>query len=593
MGVPRLFPWFLDHYPQYVKAIQEGVHVMDMDAVYLDGNAILHGAAQRVYNYGPLKAMLMDPYAELTEDEKRAKTYEIFFEMLVAITKVVRPRDLLFIALDGTAPIAKQNQQRQRRFVSAMRQQEEATEGETPRPSISNQITPGTQFMVELSEYMRFHIRREMGIPTSPWHNIQVIYSPPSTPSEGEQKLLAHIRKMEAENKHRSYSHCIYGPDADLLILSMTSYAREIYWLRQNMKAPGFYEMVQLGDMGRQLGEYFGLNEVMTLQEGETMTELAIDQFAFISYFVGNDFLPRIQMFWALEQGLNDTLEIMRDQIRKYGDRGLLVRHGALVASGLRFLLDTFSQREQAYLTTQAIDPHKQSSDPKFKNHTLMNTLVMVDGAQTVDMDLYRDAYYDKAGVDSEEEIQEMSMAYLKTMYWIYLYYTESNPSWTWSYPYHYAPLMMDLYRLVYELKTKEEWYPIIDFDLAQPFHPFQQLLSVLPPSDASYLPEAYRWWMTDPKSILVTEGYYPTSFSLDCEGKFEDHQCIPLIPFIDNELMGQVHQEVIQTLDSDEVNALTQYHIRYQYDPHRKVNYSNMFGRLEGTHIQREYISP
>lgn len=103
-------------------------------------------------------------------------------EMLLAIGRyitrifeIVRPRKLLYIAIDGVAPRAKMNQQRSRRFRSAKealekKQKEEQIklEAEKNGKSIpeqknkidfdSNCITPGTPFMDKVSKYIQYYI---------------------------------------------------------------------------------------------------------------------------------------------------------------------------------------------------------------------------------------------------------------------------------------------------------------------------------------------------------------------------------------------------------------------------------------------------
>ena len=81
------------------------------------------------------------------------------------LVNVVRPRSLLFLAIDGVAPRAKMNQQRSRRFRSAQeaREAKEVQDQVSPvtsararslpdkEPWDSNVITPGTDFMAALS----------------------------------------------------------------------------------------------------------------------------------------------------------------------------------------------------------------------------------------------------------------------------------------------------------------------------------------------------------------------------------------------------------------------------------------------------------
>jgi 5'-3' exoribonuclease 2 len=244
MGVPAFYRWLSEKYPKIVVDMLEkrptyinGIEVpmnltepnpngMEYDNLYIDMNGLIHPCSH-------------------PEDREVPSTE---FEMYLNVTKyldrlfaVVRPRKLLYLAIDGVAPRAKMNQQRSRRFRAAqdakdrqkmldevIQEVEEAglflNSGKGGSDWDSNVITPGTEFMYNLSIYIRFYILERMN-KYQAWKNIKVIFSDANEPGEGEHKIMKFIRSQRCQPGYNpNQHHILHGLDADLIMLALATH---------------------------------------------------------------------------------------------------------------------------------------------------------------------------------------------------------------------------------------------------------------------------------------------------------------------------------------------------------------------------------
>lgn len=126
--------------------------------------------------------------------------------------------------------------------------------------------------------------------------------------------------------------------------------------------------------------------------------------------------------------------------------------------------------------------------------------------------------------VEDAHQVRDHVRSYLEGLTWVLAYYHLGCSSWTWYFPYLYAPLGTDLVNLA-SLDLR--------FERGLPFTPLLQLLSVLPPQSGSFLPKSYEAIMTSPESPLLSA--YPKDFEVDANGKKQSWECIVRIPFINS----------------------------------------------------------
>ena len=164
------------------------------------------------------------------------------FDSIDFMMKTIKPRRLLYMAVDGVAPRAKMNQQRSRRFRSARdlaeARREAAARGEVHADEDvfdSNCITPGTEFMAMINEHMKFFIRKKIAEDPQ-WQATRVIYSGHDVAGEGEHKIVQYIRACKLDPDYDPNTrHCMAGLDADLIMLGLATHEPHFSLLREQV----------------------------------------------------------------------------------------------------------------------------------------------------------------------------------------------------------------------------------------------------------------------------------------------------------------------------------------------------------------------
>ena len=580
MGVPGLWPFINGNFGrQSVVQITKYINKSPkkIDYLYLDANGLLHGAAQTVFNYGTNKSFI-DALSHLTYEQKLTRTFELFFENIIDVTKIVTPQRVLYIAIDGPAPRAKQNQQRERRFVSAM--------SRNPASFDSNSISPGTEFMHKLSQFMYFKIRDCINSDRG-WRNVDVIYSPPTIPGEGEHKIMDYIRALPNVIQ-TNYSHCMFGPDGDLIMLTLSAHVNNIYLLRESHDNAETYDLTNMTKVREELA--YVLNQNKDVKRGNRTYDDVSNDFVLMGFFVGNDFLPKIKMFFYLADGLNHMISTA---IKIYQNSGNYITKGNQInIEGFKEFVKELSKYEEYYIIAQNNIKHL---DNRFNDETLMSCF-NDDGK--FDKEKYKEKYYSKFCNNESLEIEQICRSYFKNLAWVFNYYTKELPSWDQSYNYHYAPLMSDLSDYLSTL-TQESLEKELIFEKSHPALPFEQLLCILPESSKNLLPEYYQPLMYHKNSPIVKNGYYPSTFKIDYEGKRKEYQGIPILPFVDYEIVKNAYRSrkngmVFEGEDPSNEKRLKWHRNEYgnvftfRYTHNYRVIYKSPYGTIENCRVKR-----
>jgi 5'-3' exoribonuclease 1 len=133
---------------------------------------------------------------------------------------------------------------------------------------------------------------------------------------EGEHKIMQFIRDARiSPNYPPNTRHCMYGQDADLIMLGLSTHEPHFTLLREVIDFGGRKNFSSRQTVMRQTKEaQFQLLHISVLREyieidfglgqSEHDRERLIDDFVLLTFLVGNDFLPHLPTLDISEHGI-------------------------------------------------------------------------------------------------------------------------------------------------------------------------------------------------------------------------------------------------------------------------------------------------
>jgi len=516
MGIFRYFYWHFQTHPESITQLDYPQSVDGFDILGLDLNAIFHPACQSYW-------FEKEPMTKLKRSRVRKTMEGCYRHICLEIEKLIEmvtPTEELIMAIDGVAGLSKMNQQRQRRFRSA----KEKTEDERAIFD-STQISTGTSFLSNLTVYMRSHF-------TAKKYPFKITFMDETQIGEGEHKL---VRYLERVQKKRI---CIYSPDADLIMLGIGLNKKNIFIFRpniySNIRCSHF--LVSLDVFRRQLIDM--IDPTRLFPERETGL---IDDFVFLLFFLGNDFLPHSPSFEIKFKGIDRIVEIYA---------GLFHQGIHLVTSRPTYTLNTNGVLQM--VSALAKEEIKMIEYKKKGFRGFPDRLVTKYGPRlATEFDAYRSEYYQVHFPN--ETVTDVCRDYMVGLLFVGAYYYQGMPDYMYQYPHFHGPFFHELEVYLGTVKTRDIR---IDFIANEPVSPLLQLLCVLPRPCRKWLPECLHTCYDQELKDL-----YPSEFEIDMDGCVNDYEGLVKIPMIDIKRITEVFDKAKPHFTAEEKKRNTHHH--------------------------------
>jgi len=620
MGVPGFVAWLYNNHANtnfiFNKLFKTSniddslndLRINSADYLFIDGNCLIHPVARKTYMDNQ---HLIDTNNELLEN-KIIMNVIAYIELII---NQIKPTTLIYLAIDGVAPMAKIKHQRIRRFKSVYDKQIiENLSKKHNRPYQpewnTSAITPGTVFMDNLTKYIISWINKTK-------FDSQIIFSSSYTPGEGEHKILQYIRTNTNTNININSNIIIYGLDADLLFLSLCLNRPNIYLMREtsemelNKKAK--YNKTNTTNINEDLFSYLSIDILSTMifnitndyiknklskKEYQLDKQHIINDFVFLCYFCGNDFIPNIPSLnlkphnYKIKNGIDTIFETYAnciiDQIEPTIKYLININSNTLNNSKqisinqdlFMIILKKLADEEIAYFTDlynfrRNIRRSTSTDDFQIDKHNYEENIInnfkdnIQLGNPNTKLDNWKYNYYKNyynVKIDTTNKLDNSLNSsideYIKGLVWTNYYYFDKCKDYEWFYTHHHGLFVSDIYnyliRFPNSLSTYENLYTNgVWFE--NQIKPLHQLMLVLPLESSFLIPSSYRNLMFSYK----LKKYFPnkiTDIKIDYLFKNKCWQNIPMINIIPPFKIIKLTSKIILNDENDRNKLYNEY---------------------------------
>lgn len=558
MGVPHFFKWLARKYKSvFIQKSIDKEEKIDNTVLLLDNNGLIHPRTSAVLEkYPDWAGEETAPYLFGNDKSRRDNLDVLEKHMCNDITEYMKKvyseirAKYLYIAIDGPVPMAKMHQQRLRRYKAisekkALDDIKKIHGRKIPNYWPNANITPGTEFMNKVNIKIKNFIRKNN------FDNAICVFSTSDVPGEGEHKIFLYLKKNRKlfENKIK----IIYGLDADLIFLSLASGFKHIFLMREYSEldklgnSESFFNYVDIDKVreciikemiyDQKLTHYE--NEQAYLELNEETKQNLINDFVFVTFLIGNDFLPNIWCLDVMHRGEDKIINAWKTCYKELTQNLIIDYNINFIFFGM--FINILSLGENNYYSQEIFDFMNRESKMKcqsnnpydiemfdhlhMRNCSIYNPFNIGKG----EISLWRHNYYKHYFNIS---INTVCYKYIEGLQWIIHYYFNNTPiSWTWFYEYLASPLLVDLDKYLKKFTITFNFEQEESSILQGPLQSHIQCLCVLPPQLSNLLIKELQCLVTDPKSKIIH--MFPKIFREDRINKTVSYKCMPIIPAI------------------------------------------------------------
>jgi len=510
MGIPYYFSYLIQKHRQCVSKLETLGLIHNL---FIDSNSII---------YDSLNLNFKEYLNKNQYEDAIIKSVLVKLEEIIA---TIKPQDNIYIAFDGVPPFAKINQQKNRRYKTAY--QNKILKKESLWDSCA--ITPGTIFMANLNSVLKAYFANKKYYNNSD-AIINVVLSLSDEHGEGEHKLFAILRQ---NNVLHNKTNVLYGMDSDLFMLSLNhlKYTQNIFLYRET---PLFISSL---DKSLDPKEKYIINInilatiiyfVLTNQDNCANKNLIvehsnsyynkIEDYIFICFLLGNDFLPHFPAINIRINGFTILLELYK---KIFGLNEFIINNGSINWHSFKKYIKQIAENEEQFIKEvynirdkqgKKYYPETSSEEIEYKFSVMPSWDLNIEHyINPFEEDWQHRYYYSLCSIDSRSKhynanIKLLCTNYLETLQWVYYYYSNECKNWTIHYKYHYPPLLCDLYTYIpyfnSELTINDD-YSILNTNVLLAYVLPKHSLHLLPEKIHNHLLQNYDKYYKDDYGLL------------------------------------------------------------------------------------------